>query len=79
MRLGIDSRHFGIMIVTDVEVGMCHPPVRLNLYVAPSIARMSIAELTIAVMPWFLTTPGFLVLVTYAPQLSLQLPSLIFQ
>ena len=39
-RLGIDLVHFGIVIDVNMEVGLCHPPVGLNLYVASMIARM---------------------------------------
>ena len=74
VRLGIDPVHFGILIVVNMEVGMCHPPVGLNLYVASGITKMGITELTIAVWPWLLTMLGFLVVVTYVPQLSLWLP-----
>ena len=74
MKLGVDPVHFGILIVVNMEVGMCHPPVGLNLYVASGIAKMGITELTIAVWPWLLTMLGFLVLVTYVPELSLWLP-----
>ena len=74
VRLGIDPVHFGILIVVNMEVGMCHPPVGLNLYVASGITKMGITELTIAVWPWLLTMLGFLVAVTYVPQLSLWLP-----
>ena len=74
VKLGIDPVHFGILIVVNMEVGMCHPPVGLNLYVASGIAKMGITELTIAVWPWLLTMLGFLVLVTYWPALSLWLP-----
>jgi C4-dicarboxylate transporter DctM subunit len=76
--LGIDPVHFGILIVVNMEVGMCHPPVGLNLYVASGITKMGISELTVAVMPWLLTMLGFLVLVTYVPQISLWLPNLIY-
>ena len=55
MKLGIDPVHFGIMMVVNMEVGMCHPPVGLNLYVASGIAKMGITELTIAVWPWLVT------------------------
>ena len=55
IKLGIDPVHFGIMMVVNMEVGMCHPPVGLNLYVASGIAKMGITELTIAVWPWLLT------------------------
>ncbi|MFJ3055875.1 TRAP transporter large permease [Herbaspirillum sp. NPDC087042] len=78
MKLGIDPVHFGILIVVNMEVGMCHPPVGLNLYVASGITKMGITELTIAVMPWLLTMLGFLALVTYWPGLSLWLPNLVF-
>jgi C4-dicarboxylate transporter, DctM subunit len=74
VKLGIDPVHFGILIVVNMEVGMCHPPVGLNLYVASGITKMGITELTIAVWPWLLTMLGFLVLVTYVPELSLWLP-----
>ncbi|WP_024302901.1 TRAP transporter large permease [Pseudogulbenkiania sp. MAI-1] len=72
--LGIDPVHFGILIVVNMEVGMCHPPVGLNLYVASGITKMGITELTIAVWPWLLTMIVFLGLVTYVPAISLWLP-----
>src|SRR5437868_11513455 len=75
MKLGIDPVHFGIMMVVNMEVGMCHPPVGLNLYVASGIAKMGITELTIAVWPWLLTMLVFLIVVTYWPMLSIWLPT----
>ena len=79
MRLGIDPVHFGIIMVVNMEVGMCHPPVGLNLYVASGITKMGITELTIAVWPWLLAMLGFLVVVTYWPGLSLWLPHLLLK
>jgi C4-dicarboxylate transporter DctM subunit len=77
MKLGIDPIHFGILITVNMEVGMCHPPVGLNLYVASGIAKMGITELTIAVWPWLLTMLVFLVIITYVPAISLFLPNLL--
>jgi C4-dicarboxylate transporter, DctM subunit len=77
MKLGINPVHFGIIMVVNMEVGMCHPPVGLNLYVASGIAKMGITELTVAVWPWLLSMLGFLLLVTYWPPLSLWFPRLI--
>lgn len=74
VKLGIHPVHLGILMVVNMEVGMCHPPVGLNLYVASGIAKMGISELTIAVLPWLLTMIAFLGLVTYVPELSLWLP-----
>ena len=76
--LGIDPVHFGIIMVVNMEIGMCHPPVGLNLYVASGITKMGITELTVAVLPWLFTMLGFLLLITYVPQLSLWLPRLLY-
>jgi C4-dicarboxylate transporter DctM subunit len=78
MALGIDPVHFGIIMVVNMEIGMCTPPVGLNLYVASGIAKMGITELTISVLPWLMTMVGFLLLVTYVPEISLWLPRLLF-
>jgi len=72
--LGIHPVHFGILMVVNMEVGMCHPPVGLNLYVASGITKMGITELTVAVWPWLLSMLVFLGVVTYWPGLSLWLP-----
>jgi C4-dicarboxylate transporter DctM subunit len=77
MKLGIDPIHFGVLITVNMEVGMCHPPVGLNLYVASGITKMGISELSVAVLPWLLAMLGFLVLVTYVPIISLWLPRLL--
>ena len=74
VKLGVDPVHFGILMTLNMEIGMCHPPVGLNLYVASGIAKMGITELTVAVMPWLVALLAFLVVVTYWPALSLWLP-----
>jgi len=75
--LGINPIHLGILMTVNMEVGLCHPPVGLNLYVASGIARMGITELTIATFPWLVTMLIFLVIVTYVPELSLWLPRML--
>ena len=77
MKLGIDPVHFGIIMVVNMEVGMCHPPVGLNLYVASGITKMGITELTVAVWPWLLAMLGFLLVVTYWPGLSTWFPRML--
>ena len=74
IKLGIDPVHFGIIMVVNMEVGMCHPPVGLNLYVASGITQMGITELTVAVWPWLVSMLVFLILVTYVPVISTWLP-----
>jgi C4-dicarboxylate transporter, DctM subunit len=75
--LGINPIHLGILMTVNMEVGLCHPPVGLNLYVASGIARMGITELTIATFPWLVTMLIFLAIVTYVPELSLWLPRML--
>ncbi|MGH7878125.1 MAG: TRAP transporter large permease [Candidatus Binataceae bacterium] len=77
IKLGINPIHFGILMVVNMEVGLCHPPVGLNLYVTSGIAKMGITELTVAVWPWLMTMLVFLAIVTYWPALSLALPRLL--
>src|SRR3989441_12093008 len=74
---GILPVHLGILMTVNMEVGLSHPPVGLNLYVASGIAKMGITELTIATWPWLVTMLIFLVLVTYIPEMSLWLPRLL--
>ena len=74
MKLGIDPVHFGILMVVNMEIGMCHPPVGLNLYVASGITKMGITELTVAVWPWLVAMIGYLLLITYVPAISTWLP-----
>ena len=74
--LGISPIHLGVLMAVNMEVGLCHPPVGLNLYVASGITKMGITELTAAVWPWLLAMLVFLVFITYVPALSLTLPRL---
>ena len=74
VKLGIHPVHLGILIDVNMAVGLCHPPVGLNLDVASGISRVGITQLTKAVIPWLVTMLIFLVIVTYWPWLTLVLP-----
>jgi C4-dicarboxylate transporter DctM subunit len=76
-KIGIDPVHLGILMIVNTEVGLCHPPVGLNLYIASGIAKMGISEVTVAVLPWLIAMLVFLGLITYVPQVSLWLPHLL--
>src|SRR5487761_1621276 len=76
-KIGIHPVHLGVLMIVNAEVGLYHPPVGLNLYIASGIAKMGITELTVAVWPWLLAMLGFLVVVTYWEGLSLWLPRLL--
>ncbi len=76
-KLGVHPVHLGILMIVNTEVGLCHPPVGLNLYIASSIAKMGISEITIAVLPWLCAMLVFLGMITYVPEFSLWLPRLL--
>jgi C4-dicarboxylate transporter DctM subunit len=77
VQLGVNPIHLGILMAVNMEVGLCHPPVGLNLYVGSGIAKMGISEMTIAVLPWLGAMLIFLVMITYIPEISLWLPRLL--
>ena len=77
VNLGVNPIHLGILMVVNMEVGLCHPPVGLNLYVGSGIAKMGISEITMAVLPWLGAMLIFLVMITYIPEISLWLPRLL--
>ncbi|MBN2629980.1 MAG: TRAP transporter large permease subunit [Rhodobacteraceae bacterium] len=75
--LGVHPVHFGIMLVVNMEIGLCTPPVGLNLYVASSLSKLGLTEVTRATWPWLLTALSFLMLITYVPALTLWFPGML--
>ena len=76
MKLGIDPIHFGVMITVNMEIGMITPPVGLNLFVTAGVAKMSVANVVKAALPWVAIMFLFLIIVTYVPWVSTWLPTL---
>jgi tripartite ATP-independent transporter DctM subunit len=74
--LGMDPIHFGTMMVMNLCIGLCTPPVGSVLFVGCGIANVSIATVLRPLVPMFLAMIGALLLVTYLPSLSLFLPKL---
>src|SRR5437899_4913949 len=79
MKLGVDPIHFGIVMTINMEVGLIHPPVGLNLYVASGIAKMGLTETTIAFAPWLVIMVLYLLLLTYVPEIATWLPNSIYK
>ena len=78
VNLGIDPIHLGIIMTTNMEVGMITPPVGLNLYVAAGLTGMSLTEVTKAAIPWMMVLIVALLVITYIPWLSLYLVNLLY-
>lgn len=74
--LGIDPVHFGIIMILNLSIGLCTPPVGSVLFVGCSVADLSISKVIKPLMPLFLIMILGLMLITYFPDISLWLPSL---
>lgn len=72
--LGIDPIHFGIIMVLNLCIGLCTPPVGSVLFVGCGIAKTSLTEMIKPLLPLYVAMIIALLLVTYFPFLSLALP-----
>ena len=78
MPLGVDPVHFGIIFTHNMEVGLVHPPVGLNLYVLSTISVAPVGEVIRGMMPFLVLLLIVLGLITYWPAMTLWLPNLVF-
>ncbi|HXP75099.1 MAG TPA: TRAP transporter large permease subunit [Stellaceae bacterium] len=76
--LGIDPVHFGIIFTHNMEVGLVHPPVGLNLYVLSTISDAPIGEVIRGILPFLILLLVVLGLITYVPVMTLWLPDAVF-
>ncbi|WP_018013602.1 TRAP transporter large permease [Teredinibacter turnerae] len=74
VQLGLSPLHFGIMMVLNLCIGLCTPPVGSVLFVGCSIAKTSIAKLVKPLIPLYAAMFIALLLVTFVPALSEWLP-----
>ncbi|MFC2085965.1 TRAP transporter large permease [Bacteroidota bacterium] len=72
--LGIDPTHFGIIMVLNLCIGLCTPPVGSVLFVGVGVANTSIAKVIRPLLPLYAAMIIALFIVTYVPDLSLWLP-----
>lgn len=75
-KLGMDPVHFGIIMVLNLCIGLCTPPVGSVLFVGVGIANTTIQKVIKPLLPLFLAMIVALLLITYIPQLTLWLPQL---
>ena len=76
MKLGLDPVHFGIIMILNLCIGLCTPPVGSVLFVGVGIANTTIEKVIKPLLPLFVVMILALFLITYFPQLSLCLPGL---
>lgn len=75
--LGIEPLHFAIIMCVNLTVGLATPPMGLVLFVASSIGRVSIVDITKDLWPFLLVHAFIILLITYIPALTLTLPRLL--
>ena len=73
-QLGIDPIHFGIIMIMNLSVGLCTPPVGSVLFIGCSVAQIGIEKVIKPLIPLFVAMIIILLLITYVPSLSLWLP-----
>jgi tripartite ATP-independent transporter DctM subunit len=72
--IGVDPVHFGIVMIANLCIGLCTPPVGTCLFLGCSVGRTTIARVVPAAIPFFLAMALAMLLITYVPELSLWLP-----
>ncbi len=75
--LGMDPTQFGIMLLVNLGLGLCTPPVGTCLFVGCAVGRIRIEETLKTIWPFYLAILAALILITYVPAVSLYLPSLL--
>jgi tripartite ATP-independent transporter DctM subunit len=75
-KLGIDPVHFGVIMILNLCIGLCTPPVGSVLFVGVGIAKTSIEKVVRPLLPLFVAMIVALFLITYIPELTLWLPGL---
>jgi tripartite ATP-independent transporter DctM subunit len=73
---GMSELHFGIIMITNLCIGLCTPPVGTCLFLGCGVGKTTIAKVTPVLIPFFVAMVVALLLITYIPALSLWLPSL---
>lgn len=77
MKLGMDPVHFGIVIIANLCIGLCTPPVGTCLFVGCGVGKTTIARVVPSAIPFFIAMALALLAITYIPALSLWLPRLL--
>jgi TRAP-type C4-dicarboxylate transport system permease large subunit len=78
-QMGMDPIHFGIIMVLNLCIGLCTPPVGSVLFIGCSVTGIKIEKVIKPLLPMFVAMIIVLMLVTYLPRLSLWLPDLLLK
>lgn len=76
--LGVDPVHFSIIFTHNMEIGLVHPPVGLNLFVLSTISAAPVSEVIRGILPFLILLLAVLMIITYVPVMTLWLPNAVF-
>ncbi len=75
-QLGVNPVHFGIIMVVNLAIGMSTPPLGVNLFVGCGIAKISIEQITKAIIWLLIANIIALFVITYIPAISMTVPKI---
>jgi TRAP-type C4-dicarboxylate transport system permease large subunit len=71
---GVNPVHFGMIMLLNLGIGLCHPPVGAILFVGCAVGKVSIEQVMRRIWPFYAVMFVVLMFVTYIPEISLWLP-----
>src|SRR3979490_69987 len=77
MKFGVDPVHFGMIMLMNLGIGLCHPPVGTTLFVGCAVGRVRMEDVMKEIWPFYGVMFLVLMAVTYIPAISLWLPRLL--
>ena len=76
LKLGIDPIHFGLILTLNLMIGLLHPPLGMVLFVLSRVAKLSVEQTTMAILPWLVPLFAALIAITFVPEITLWLPKM---
>jgi len=73
VNFGVDPVHFGMIMLLNLGIGLCHPPVGAILFVGCAVGKVTLEQVMREIWPFYLVMFMVLMLVTYVPSISLWL------
>jgi tripartite ATP-independent transporter DctM subunit len=77
LKMGMDPVHFGIMLLMNLSIGLCTPPVGSALFVGSAVGKIPIERAARGCLPFYVSMLITLMMVTYIPQITMFLPDLL--
>src|SRR5262252_9141399 len=79
MNFGVNPVHFGMIMMLNLGIGLCHPPVGATLFVGCAVGKVTMEQVMRQIWPFYGVMFVVLMLVTYIPELSLWLPRMVLK